>query len=103
MLSWHNDYESHPGKIFRPRTVVCVKTMFSQILTYTSSILTPFSPTFTATIAHQAFGGGAGPVFLKNVNCNGLEEQLSECRRDDIGARFCGHYRDAGVICDSST
>ena len=46
-----------------------------------------------------AFVGGRGPVIVSELDCSGVEENLSLC-----GGRvepFCQHSEDAGVICKS--
>ena len=38
------------------------------------------------------------PIWLNNVNCNGLESRLIDCRHNGVGNHIsCDHYRDAGV------
>lgn len=46
------------------------------------------------------FGEGQGPIHLDNVDCNGTEKTLAECRKQDSGIHNCWHSEDAGVICD---
>ena len=45
------------------------------------------------------FGRGIGPVFVEEVQCNGLEGSLLECGNTGLGLSTCDHYEDAGVIC----
>ena len=49
----------------------------------------------------QGFGGGSGDVFLDNVECNGTEQQLTECEYNGIGIDQFNHVEDAGVACFS--
>lgn len=52
----------------------------------------------TATrLAH--FGPGAGFIFLDDVNCNGNEANLTQCRHRGFGVHNCRHSEDAGVFC----
>ena len=55
---------------------------------------------FTGNASHYAsFGRGRGPVFLEYVQCNGFEETLLDCDNNGLGYSTCGHYEDAGVVC----
>ena len=45
------------------------------------------------------FGYGLRPVFVGEVQCKGLEESLLECENNGLGLSTCGHYLDAGVVC----
>ena len=45
------------------------------------------------------FSPGRGSIFLHNVNCNGTELQLTDCRNRGVDVHYCGHYEDAGVVC----
>ena len=47
----------------------------------------------------ERFSPGRGAIFLDNVNCNGTELQLTNCRHPGVGVHNCGHYEDAGVVC----
>ena len=52
----------------------------------------------TATqLAH--FGPGVGFIVLDNVNCNGNEANLTQCRNNGFGVHDCVPMEDAGVFC----
>ena len=48
---------------------------------------------------YASFGQGRGPVFLEYVQCSGFEENLLDCDNNRLGYSTCGHYEDAGVVC----
>nr|XP_054765115.1 deleted in malignant brain tumors 1 protein-like [Lytechinus pictus] len=46
------------------------------------------------------FGNGSGRVLLNWVKCDGSEENLADCKHPGVGDySYCGHNRDAGVVC----
>ena len=46
------------------------------------------------------FGSGSGPIFLDQLNCEGTEGRLIECRTiRPTGLHDCSHSQDAGVRC----
>lgn len=45
------------------------------------------------------FGEGTGRIWLDNVECRGLESNIEDCKKNDIGVHNCGHHEDAGVEC----
>lgn len=47
------------------------------------------------------FGPGDGLIFLDDVNCQGDEPNLLQCRSRDVGIHNCNPTEDAGVYCPS--
>ena len=54
----------------------------------------------TAILGFSLNASPSVPIWLDNVNCNGLESRLIDCQHNGIGNHNCDHRKDAGVICE---
>ncbi|XP_066524958.1 scavenger receptor cysteine-rich type 1 protein M130-like [Hoplias malabaricus] len=45
------------------------------------------------------FGAGSGLIWTNNVDYNGSESTLRNCKSQGWGKHNCGHDKDAGIIC----
>ena len=51
---------------------------------------------------HSArFGQGSGKIWLDDVQCQGNETSIVNCRHRPWGVHYCRHSEDASVICSS--
>ncbi|XP_064643421.1 uncharacterized protein LOC135497585 [Lineus longissimus] len=50
-------------------------------------------------LANTPFGRGAGPILLDEVQCNGTESNIIDCKRKPFGVHNCTHYKDLTVEC----
>ena len=62
-------------------------------LGYSSAVSAPHS---------ARFGQGSGKIWLDNVQCQGNESSIVNCRHLPWGVHNCGHNEDASVICSSN-
>ena len=53
----------------------------------------------------RQFDEGSGPIFLDDLNCDGMESSLLDCRMIGLGLGIhnCDHSDDAGVKCSGLT
>lgn len=66
-----------------------------------------FDPDGALAVFRAGYGQGTGPIWLDDIWCFGLEENISTCLSNTLGsgmpgsggASVCTHAEDAGVIC----
>lgn len=44
-------------------------------------------------------GRGTGPIWMDNLNCNGTEKRIQDCRHNGFNIQNCNHREDASVYC----
>ena len=49
----------------------------------------------------KSFGPGSGPIWMKDLDCDGTESSLSQCRHNGWGPHDCNHDGDFGLHCRS--
>ncbi|XP_041485964.1 deleted in malignant brain tumors 1 protein-like [Lytechinus variegatus] len=52
-----------------------------------------------AALPNAEFGEGSGEIFLDEVQCNGTETNIQNCKHNGIRVHNCMHKEDASVIC----
>ena len=57
----------------------------------------------TGAISHSfaLFGEGVGAIFLDDVDCNGNESRLDQCKHLGVHISNCFHFEDVSVLCPS--
>ena len=55
-------------------------------------------PSSQASSYNGVWESGTGKIMMDDVNCEGDEANLEECRW--VASHNCGHSEDVGVICD---
>ncbi|XP_055521998.1 deleted in malignant brain tumors 1 protein-like [Leucoraja erinacea] len=55
-----------------------------------------------AELAHGSatFGSGTDNIWLDDVRCDGMEQNLGECTSQHLGKHNCHHREDAGAVCN---
>ena len=52
-------------------------------------------------ITGTSFGGGSGPIWLDDLDCNGNESSILNCSHKAFGVNNCGHDEDVAIQCMS--
>lgn len=56
-------------------------------------------PDVVLSYTQAYFGEGSGRIWLSNVECNGDEVSLLECKHERFLQPDCNHTHDVGVFC----
>ncbi|XP_071493771.1 scavenger receptor cysteine-rich domain-containing protein DMBT1-like [Diadema antillarum] len=56
-------------------------------------------PAAIRAVSGARFGRGQGRIVLDNVQCQGREQNLADCRHNGFFQHNCQHTEDAGVVC----
>ena len=54
---------------------------------------------FGASENIQLFGGGTGQIWLDNLDCDSVADNIITCPGNPIGVHNCDHREDAGARC----
>jgi len=57
-------------------------------------------PNASSAPTRAKYGQGSGPVWLNELDCQGVETSLFDCKHEGWGVENCGHYKAASVICN---
>ena len=67
---------------------------------YTYMLLQPESGILPLALTGGAYGKGAGPIYLKGLQCRGNEDNLFQCQSSNYSSDYtCTHRDDSAVIC----
>ena len=50
-------------------------------------------------LQRTTFGGGQGPIWLDDLDCNGTESSILNCSHKAFGVNNCGHNEDVAIQC----
>ena len=50
-------------------------------------------------VPNAFFGEGTGIIWLDELECTGMEENLLECTHSGVGQTNCRHSDDVSIIC----
>jgi len=55
---------------------------------------------YSGQFVGNEFGGGSGPIWLDNVQCNATERNIGDCQHSGWGSNSCTHDNDVSISCD---
>ncbi|KAJ8306920.1 hypothetical protein KUTeg_015004 [Tegillarca granosa] len=85
-------YDNHWGTVCRTGFDVKDATVICNMLGY--EISTP------SVYSYTRFGQGDGPVWVSNLDCSGLENDISACKSAKWIPGSCSHNLDVSIACD---
>lgn len=50
-------------------------------------------------VAPSVFGSGSGTIWLDNLQCIGVEQEISSCQHDPYGVHNCNDNDQIGLVC----
>jgi len=57
---------------------------------------------YVGQVIGNSYGAGSGPIWLDDVQCNGIEADVRDCRHRGWGQHDCKHNKDVSVSCNTS-
>ena len=51
----------------------------------------------------NTYGPGSGTIWLDDVVCRGVEEDLGDCQHNGWGVHNCWHSEDVSISCDDES
>ena len=56
---------------------------------------------YGAIVYPNTYGSGSGPILIDDLNCDGSEQDISQCNSRTWGTSNCGHGQDLAIDCGS--
>ena len=75
---------------------------FGELHAFLVTLICTFMLYFIAVYISTEFGAGVGPIFFRDVDCDGTEASISLCDSSSIATYHCSHIVDAGMKCENT-